>query len=87
MLSFFSKLILFIRSFFIPKNKKDKYDRRIEVVKESSTGKNLKFRDKQTGVVYTLEQMRELVLKDEYPSYLVDRNGVIKSKVGVENLG
>jgi len=76
----------FLRSLF-KRSEEGNDDKMLEVIKESSTGKNLKFRDIETGTVYTLSEMRDLINKGEYPNYIVDRNGVVKSKPGIPNLG
>ena len=76
----------FLRSLF-KRSEESNDDKMLEVIKESSTGKNLKFRDIETGTVYTLSEMRGLINKGEYPNYIVDRNGVVKSKPGIPNLG
>lgn len=77
-------ILNFFRSLF----KKEVNDNRLlEVVKESGTGRNLKFRDIDSGTIYTLSEITDLINKGEYPNYIVDRNGVVKSKPGVPNLG
>lgn len=77
-------ILNFFRSLF----KKEVNDNRLlEVVKESGTGRNLKFRDIDSGTIYTLSEITDLINNGEYPNYIVDRNGVVKSKPGVPNLG
>ena len=77
------KIFEFLNSWFYKRT----HPKRIEVVKETSTGKNIKFKDVETEEVYTAKEMRELIKHGEYPDYIVDKNGVIKSKPGVPNLG
>jgi hypothetical protein len=73
----------YIRSLFTKKPKNGL----IEVVKETDTGKNISFRDVETGTIFTYTEMSEKVKNGEYINYIIDKNGVIKSKPGVKNLG
>lgn len=51
--------------------------KRVEVTKETETGRNEKFRDNKTKEDMTLKQFVKKIKKDEYPEYHIrDINGV-----------
>ena len=57
------------------------------VTKETETGRNIKFKDTVTGKLLTQEEAAELVRAGKYSNYIVTKNGVVRSKPGVKNLG
>jgi hypothetical protein len=57
------------------------------VIKETETGRNIKFKDTVTGKLLTREEAADLIRAGKYPNYIVTKNGVVRSKPGVKNLG
>jgi hypothetical protein len=78
------KILNFISSLF---NKNKEENRLLEVFKESKTGKNLKFKDVESGEIFTNKEIKEKIQQGLYTNYIIDKNGVVKSKPGVPNLG
>lgn len=85
------KVLDFILSAFAKKETEDsepQEDKRLlEVAKESKTGRNLKFRDVESGEIFTNKEIKEKIQEGFYTNYIIDKNGVVKSKPGVPNLG
>lgn len=70
-----------------PEPQKEEVYGMLKVIKESDSGRNLKFQDTVSGRKMTAEETKELIRAGKYPDYLVTRNGVIRSRPGVKNLG